>query len=133
MAQSSLAEQSRAAERKLRSKCPVALSLSQFRIQSIRIHRMIRTHGRTSRRLACAPGLSGKMQRNSFLAGAEDILRVWKTDRNLGKGTVWRSRCLEDEGGEVKVNGGMRVCRAWGKAGTARESVWGRRGNMWKF
>jgi hypothetical protein len=102
------------------------------------IHRRnSKTHGRTSRRLACAPGLSGKMQRNSFLAGAEDILRTWKADRKVEEGNLWRSKCpgsLADvEGGEMKVNGcgGTRsICRAWGKAGTARESAWGTRAGI---
>lgn len=51
----------------------------------------IGTHGRTSRRLACAPGKSGKMQRNSFFAGAEldDMVRTlrgwWWQLRSCGQ------------------------------------------------
>lgn len=71
-----------------------------------------KTHGRTSRRLACAPGLSGRMQRNSFLAGAEDILRDWKVRIEfLG--------ILVEAEEENKCDGGTRRndCRAWGNAG----------------
>lgn len=77
-----------------------------------------RTHGRTSRRFACAPGLSGRMQRNSRLAGAEDILRAWKARIDF-LGT--REGLIDAEGQEEKkCDGGTRRngCRAWGKAGT---------------
>lgn len=56
------------------------------------------------------------MQRNSLLAGAEDILRDWKVRIDfLGVGNV----LIEAEGlEENKCDGGTRSgTRAWGKAG----------------
>jgi hypothetical protein len=51
------------------------------------------TYGRTSRRFAIAPGLSGRMHRNSFLAGA-DMVREKKrcccwTEDGESKGCRW--------------------------------------------
>lgn len=56
------------------------------------------------------------MQRNSRLAGAEDILRDWNVRIDL----LGREILIEAEGQEEnKCDGGTRRndCRAWGKAG----------------